>query len=306
VNVARFDLVTLSLFIAVARTGSITRGAQQSNLALAAASRRISDLEAHLGTSLLFRHVNGVTLTDAGNACFQHALGILQDVTRMSNVLSDYAAGMRGQVRIWANTSAITHFLPDDLCSFIRAHAGIRVDIEERNSGDVVAGVRENRTDIGIFAEPTPAEGIDAFAYRRQQLGLVVPKEHPLAKGRTASFSDALDYDFVSLSEATSLTERLYAECSRLEKPLKLRIQVRSFDAVCRMVKAGMGVGVLPLPAQPQVRSLGLKLIQLREPWAERGLLLGVRHVQALPMPVRLLAASLSKDAGIAIAQATA
>lgn len=301
-NVARFDLVTLSLFIAVARTGSITRGAQQSNLALAAASKRISDLESHLGTSLLYRHANGVTLTEAGNACFQHALGIIQDVERMSGVMSDYAAGIRGQVRIWANTSAITQFLPDDLHSFVHSHTGIRIDIEERNSGDVVAGVRENRTDIGIFADPTPAEGIAVFDYRKQKLGLVVPKEHPLAIHGSVSFAEALDYEFVSLSEATSLTERLYAECSRLQKPLKLRTQVRSFDAVCRMVKAGMGIGVLPLLSQSQLRSMGLKYIHLDDAWAERSLLLALRDIRALPVPVRLLASALSAAAAKALA----
>jgi DNA-binding transcriptional LysR family regulator len=294
VNIARFDLVTLSLFIAVARSGSITRGAQQSNLALAAASKRISDLESHLGTSLLYRHANGVTLTDAGSACFQHALGIIQDVERMSGVLSEYAAGMIGQVRIWANTSAITQFLPDDLRKFMAFHTGIRIDIEERNSGDIVSGVRENRTDIGIFADPTPAEGIAVFDYRQQKLGLVVPEDHPLAAEEAVSLSAALDYDFVSLSEATSLTERLHAECSRLQKSLKLRTQVRSFGAVCAMVAAGMGIGVVPQLPRSQMTSSSLRFMRLKDAWAERRLLLAVRDVRALPMPVRLLASSLS------------
>lgn len=300
-NVARFDLVTLNLFIAVARTGSITRGAQQANLALAAASKRISDLESHLGTALLYRHANGVTLTDAGNACFQHALGIIQDVDRMSGVMSDYASGIRGQVRIWANTSAITQFLPDDLHQFLNTHTGIRIDIEERNSGDVIAGVRENRTDIGIFADPTPAEGLAVFAYRKQKLGLVVPRTHPLAGKKRVSLSEVLDYDFVSLAEATSLTERLHAECSRLQKSLKLRTQVRSFDAVCRMVHAGMGVGVVPWLTQTQARSLGLHFLQVDDAWAERTLLIAVRDARALALPVRLLASSLSSAAAKAL-----
>lgn len=296
-NTARFDLVTLNLFIAVARTGSISRGAQQSNLALAAASKRISDLEAHLGTTLLYRHASGVTLTDAGNACFQHALGILQMLDRMAGVMSDYASGIRGQVRVWANTSAITQFLPEDLQKFLNCYTSIRIDIEERNSGDIVSGLRENRTDIGIFAEPTPAEGIAVFSYRKQKLGLVVPQAHPLAAQKKVNLSDVIDHDFVSLGEATSLTERLHAECSRLQKPLKLRTQVRSFDAVCRMVKAGMGVGVVPLPPLTQVRSLGLRVLAVNEKWAERNLLLGVRDVRSLALPVRLLASELSPAA---------
>ncbi len=301
-NYARFDLVTLNLFIEIARSGSITRGAQQSNLAVASASKRISDLEAHLGTRLLYRHANGVTLTDAGHACFQHALGILQNVDKMSGALSDYAAGSRGHVRIWANTSAITQFLPDDLSRFRRDHPGIRISLEERNSGDVVAAVRENRADVGIFADRTAVGDIEVFKYRQDQLVLIVAKDHPLAIHDSLPLAEALDYEFVSLSEATSLAERLHAECRRLEKPLKLSIQVRSFDAVCRMVMVGLGIGLLPyLAAEPHVRSMGLKLITLDDEWAERTLLLALRSTVALAAPVRLLAASLSADAARAI-----
>lgn len=300
-NVARFDLVTLNLFVAIARTGSITRGAHQANLALAAASKRISDLEAHFGTALFFRHASGVTLTDAGNACFQHVLGILQDLERMSGVMSDYASGLRGQVRIWANTSAITQFLPLDLHEFLRTHTGIRIDLEERNSGDTVAGVRENRTDIGIFAAPTPVDGVAVFSYRKQKLGLIVPLDHPLTARKTVTLADVLDYDFVSLAEATSLTERLHAECSRLQKTLKLRTQVRSFDAVSRMVHAGMGIGVVPTLTADQARALGVHFLRVEDAWAERSLLLAVRDVRALAQPVRLLASSLSSAAALAL-----
>lgn len=301
-NLARFDLVSLQLFVAVARSGSITRGASQCHLAVAAASKRISDLERHLGVSLLYRHANGVKLTEAGRVCFQHALDVLEGVERMSGAMSDYAAGVRGQIRIWANTSAITQFLPDDLSAFMRAHPGIRITLEERNSIEVVAALRENRADIGIFAERTQTEGVAVFEYRRDQLVLITPKDHPLAQRRSLSLADALDYDFVSLADATSLAERLHAESSRLGKPLRLRIHVRSFDAVCGMVRTGLGIGVLPqLAAQPHVKSMGLKMIRLTDAWAQRTLLLGLRDIEALPLPVRLLAGELSEEAAGAL-----
>lgn len=302
-NLARFDLVTLELFVAVARTGSITRGAQQSHLAVAAASKRISDLESNLGTRLLFRHANGVKLTEAGHVCFQHVLGIMHNVETMSGAMADYAAGVRGQVRIWANTSAVTQFLPDDLPRFMSSHPGIRIDLEEGNSSEVVTAVRENRADIGIFAERTPAENLAIFEYRRDKLVLVAPKNHPLATRKKVTLSDALEYDFVSLSQTTSIAERLHAESRQLQKSLKLRIQVRSFDAVCKMVKVGLGIGLLPkLAAQTHVRSMGLKLIALDGAWAERRLLLCLRDAHAPPTPVRLLAASLSPEFAKAIA----
>lgn len=201
-NLARFDLVTLGLFVAVARLGSISAGARQSHLAVAAASKRISDLEAAVGSPLLYRHAAGVELTEAGQACFRHAVGILQDVERMAGALSDFAAGTRGLVRVWANTSSITQFLADDLAAFMLANPAIRIALEEQDSGDIVAALRENRADLGIFAAGTPCEGLQSFDYREDDLALVTPRGHPLAGRKQARFAEAADFDFVSLPRA--------------------------------------------------------------------------------------------------------
>jgi DNA-binding transcriptional LysR family regulator len=79
---------------------------------------------------------------------------------------------------------------------------------------------------------------------------------------------------------------------------------VRSFDAVCGMIRTGLGIGVLPqLAAQPHVKSMGLKMIRLTDAWAQRTLLLGLRDIEALPLPVRLLAGKLSEEAAGALGE---
>jgi DNA-binding transcriptional LysR family regulator len=160
---------------------------------VAAASKRVSDLEQHLGISLLYRYANGVKLTETGHVCFQHALDVLEGVERMSSALSDYGPGVRGQICIWANASVITQFLPDDLSAFMRAHPGIRITLEERNSIEVASALRTNRADIGIFAERTQTEGVAVFDYRRDRLVVVTPRNHPLAQRKSLSLADALD-----------------------------------------------------------------------------------------------------------------
>ena len=208
-NIARIDLVTLSLFVSVARQGSISAGARQSHLAVGAASKRISDLEAALDTQLLYRNAAGVRLTEAGQACLVHALRVLQEVEQMAGTLSDFAQGVRGQVRIAANTSSLTQFLPEDLAAFMEAHPAVRIDLEEQNSNDIVTAVQENRADIGIFADRTPAPGLVTTSYRRDELVLIVPQRHPLAGEARVAFADTLAYDYVGLPPATSLATRL-------------------------------------------------------------------------------------------------
>jgi DNA-binding transcriptional LysR family regulator len=289
-NLHRVDLVSLSLFSLVARTGSISKGAELAALAVGAASKRLSDLEAALGTPLFERHSRGVRLTQAGQALQLHAQRILSSVDQMAADLSDYASGLTGVVRLWANTSAITQFLPRQLSTFTKANPGIRIELEEADSQEIVMAVFDGRADLGIFADRTPALGLHVISYQQDRLTLVVPPGHPLAKRRSVRFEEAIEYDFVILSKATSLAKRLEAETERLGRKLKIRIQVRSFDAMCQMVAAEMGIAVLPHAAvQPILRALKLRQVALDETWARRSLLMGVRDVDAVPRHVRLL-----------------
>ncbi|WP_342129809.1 LysR family transcriptional regulator [Hydrogenophaga sp. OTU3427] len=289
-NLHRLDLVSLSLFHLVARSGSISRGAELAHLAVGAASKRITDLEAAVGVPLLERHSRGVRLTAAGEALHRHAQRILADVDLLQADLSDHAKGLIGVVRLWANTSAVTQFLPADLASFSARQPGIRIELNEADSQEIVLAVLDGRADLGIFAERTPELGLQTQAYRRDHLVLVVPPGHPLARRRRATMAEAAAFDFVSLAQATSLAQRLQLESRQRGIPLRIRIQVRSFDAMCQMVAAGLGIAVLPAKAvRPLARALGLRQLVLDEDWTERQLLLGMRDINGLTKPARTL-----------------
>ncbi|WP_118178678.1 LysR family transcriptional regulator [Paraburkholderia phosphatilytica] len=295
-NLHRLDLVSLSLFALVVRTGSISKGAELAHLAVGAASKRIADLETAIGTELFERHSRGITLTAAGEALKQHAQRILNDVDLMTADMSDYAAGVVGVVRMWANTSAVTQFLPSDIAEFIAANPEIRIELEEQDSEQVALAVVDGNADFGIMADQMPTFGLQTMVYRQDHLVLVVPRNHPLARQQSVAFNDALEFDFVSLSRNTSLAKRLQAATSDAGGRLKLRIQVRSFDAMCLMVAAGLGIAVLPDAAvSPHLRSMHLHRIPLAEDWAHRELLICARDFKALPKPARLLVNHLTR-----------
>ena len=199
--------------------------------------------------------------------------------------------------RLWANTSAITQFLPADIAAFSRANPAIRIELEELNSSEIVLGVLEGRADIGIFADRTPALGLQLMPYREDRLVLVVPGGHRAGAAAQRWLSTKPStIDFVSLSQGTSLAQRLQAETEAMGRRLKLRIQVRSFDAMCQMVAAGLGVAVLPADAvRALVRSLDLRQIPLKDAWARRQLLIGVRDLESLPRHARQLVEHLAQ-----------
>jgi DNA-binding transcriptional LysR family regulator len=292
------DLVSLALFVRVAETRSITKAAEASHIALAAASRRISLLEHQYQVKLLDRTARGAELTSAGRAVLHRARQILSQADQLRSELSEYAAGGRGHVRMQASESAISQFLPADLAMFSAAAPHVVIALEERFSGEIVQALREGATDVGVIMEGTPMDGLEWFEYRTDQLVAVVPKRHAL-RSRTVVFSTLLDHDFVCLENATALTRLLTDQAAVARKPLRARVQVHSFAALCKMIEAGMGIGVLPEGgARPFVAAMQLRVIRLNDPWAMRHMYVCCREYEALPAIARKLVDHLKGSKG--------
>ena len=276
-NPSRVDFTSLSLFCAVAQWGSITKGAEVSHLALSAASRRLADFELSTGLQLMERSKKGVTLTPAGHLALQHAMRLFQGFEIFNTELKEYARGMRGHVRLWSNMSALTEFLPEQLKAFLSAHPQIVIDIEEQHSGDIVRALVDGLADIGVFAKGVPTHGLRAYDFKVDELVLLCPKDHPLAKRKAVDFKSCLAYDFVGLNRGSSLLELTARAAQAAGHPMRLRVQVRSFDAMLQMISAGLGIGVVPLAvSRHQVQALNLKTIPLSEAWSKRQLQVAV------------------------------
>jgi len=295
--IRRLDLVTLQLFVAIHEEGSLTRAATREAIALSAASKRLNELESALGTPLFLRQARGMQLTPAGETLLHHARRMLFNLEKIGLELGEHLQGVRGYVRMLANLSAIIQFLPEDLADFSAHHERIKLDLEERPSNGVVQGVLDGVADLGICSADSDTRDLHAVRYKRDQLVLVLPAGHPLAARPEVAFADTLDNDFIGLHAASSINMRTVEAARRVGKVLRLRIHVPSFDAVCRMVQANMGVGILPRKAFELFGgALGLQAVKLSDDWAERELLLVVRELEALSPVSRLLFEQLRGD----------
>lgn len=286
----RFDLTDLSLFRHVVEAGSITRGAERAHLALAAASTRVRNMEAALGAPLLVRARHGVTPTQAGRTLLQHARIMLEQSERMREDLGAYAGGIAGQVRVLSNTNALSEFLPEVLSSFLAAHPNVSVDLEERLSDEIVGLIAEGVGDIGVVAGTVDAGRLTTYPFRSDRFVLVVARDHPLARRSKVDFAEVLDHDFIGLDRASALQRFLAGKASNIGRPLRLRVQLRSFDAVCRLVERNVGVGVVPATtARRAAKSMSIKAVDLADPWALRDLTICIREFDALPPFARQL-----------------
>jgi molybdate transport repressor ModE-like protein len=286
----RFDLPDLSLFRHVVEAGSITHGAQRAHLALAAASTRIRNMEDTLGAALLTRGRGGVTPTQAGRTLLQHARTILAQSERLREDLGAYAGGLAGQVRVLSNTNALTEFLPETLSSFLAAHPHVSVDLEERLSDEIVGLIAEGVADIGIVAATVDPGRLTVYPFRTDRFVLVVARDHALAKRAKIGFAEVLDHDFVGLDRASALQRFLAEKATRIGKSLRLRIQLRSFDGVCRLVERNVGVGIVPeTTSRWAAKTMAIHAVELTDPWALRDLTICVRDYKALPPYARQL-----------------
>jgi molybdate transport repressor ModE-like protein len=279
----RFDIPDLSLFRHVVEAGSITQGAARAHLALAAASTRIRNMEDAIGAPLLIRNRQGVTPTQAGRTLLQHARTILAQAERLREDLGAYSGGFFSQVRILSNTNALTEFLPDVLSSFLTAHPHVSIDLEERLSDEIVGLIGEGLGDIGIVAGTVDTSRLETFPFRSDRFVLVTSRDHPLARRDRVAFSEVLEYDFVGLDRASALQRFLADKASRIGRPLKLRVQLRSFDGVCRLVERNAGIGIVPeTTVRWAERSMAIKAVELTDSWALRDLTICVRDVAQL------------------------
>ncbi len=292
-----FDLTDLQLIVNIGDASSLTRGAEKSHLSLPAASNRVKNLEDHFGTRLFHRNSQGVTLTPSGEAFLRHARLVLRQIDHLRGDIHEYARGIKGQVRMLANTTAMTEFMPAVLSRFLASHPDVTVELRERLSYLVIKAVSEGSADIGIVAGKPASSELEYIPYREDRLVLVAPVDHPLSTLNEVAFSDTLAYEYVGLSEWSAIHAFLIQAADKLGYPFRFRVEVGSFEAVCRMIEAGVGIGIVPeLVAKRYAQRLNIKIVRLSDEWSERKLQICVRNLQQLPSFARDLVNMLIED----------
>jgi DNA-binding transcriptional LysR family regulator len=285
------DIDSLALFVRAAELRSLTKAAEASHIGLAAASRRMALLEHRFRTTLLERSSRGVELTAAGVSLLPHARALLVELNQMQAEMRDHANGRKGALRVLANTSVITDTLPNDLAAFAHHNPDVKVIVQERWSEEIVGAVQAAEADVGIVVEGTQVDGLEVRPYCQDRLAVVMPHDHALAAFETLGFNDVLDDELITLEGGASMTRLLASQAVIAQRTLQLRIQVRSFEAICHMVEAGLGLGLLPeQAARVLAKGLDLAVRPFSDPWAERRMLLCTRKDRAsMPSVSKLL-----------------
>lgn len=267
----KFDIPVLEAFVAAVEEKSLSRAALRENLVTSAISKRIADLEANLGKILLLRHGRGVEPTPVGSLLYQHAKAILRNVKLTEDAINEYDSDGRAKIRLLANPSTMLQFLPQAIGKLFKKDDRTSLDLVECHSYDIPRMVAEHKAEIGIYHADQPATGVISYLYKKDRVGLVVPNDHALADRTELYLEDALDYDLLGYFPRHSFDQFLAYVGSTLSRPPSVKLRVANFETRCKMIREGLGVGVVPEKiAESYLQSMGLKWLRLKDEWAER------------------------------------
>lgn len=274
----KLDIPALEIFVAAVEEKSLSKAAERENVVTSAASKRIAELERHLGRTLLHRHGRGVEPTPAGVLLYQRAKAILRSVQLAERAVDSYSIDGQAKIRLAANPSTLLQFLPAPMARFLEGRDNVAIDLLEAHSYDIPRMVADGTVDIGIYHADHPAPAVSSFPFRRDRVGLVVPIGHPLAGRASLRLEDALDYDLLGYFPRHSLDQFLAYVGQTVSRPPKVKLQVSNFEARCRMIREGLGIGVVPEGiARNYLADMGLVLLSLEDAWAERSFFVCVR-----------------------------
>ncbi len=194
----------------------------------------------------------------------------------MQQDLAEYAKGVKGQVRLLCNTTAITEYLPELLADFLREHSNLDIDLQELPSTRVTRAVRAGAADLGIVSDAVDTYGLETLPFRDDPLVLIMPPGHPLGRrAEPPTFSDTLQHDYVGLAANSALAVYLEEQALHAGMRMQIRIRAEGFDGVIGMVARGAGLAIVPLAAiQRRALDQPLESFSLKEDWAQRKLLL--------------------------------
>ena len=297
INLNRLDLISLRLFVAVIDAGSLTAGAERFGISVAAASKRIADLEQHCGTALLERGQRGVAATANGETLHRHAVEVIARLEQLALAIDDLHTGASGHLRLWANPSSLGGFLSTVLAEYAARYPQVRIDLEEALSEDSVRAVQKGLAELAVIGDNVPCEGLESLLCNVDELVLLVPADHALATEKRVLMARALEHDLVTLPRHASLTRKIIAAADAAGTSARVRVQVRSFDAMCRMVACGLGLAVLPKAAAGLYsRALGIQIVALDGLQVARNLLLVMRRRSDLSAAAAALVSLIESD----------
>jgi len=258
------DLLLLRSLVAVADSGAITEAATRLSITQPALSRRIQQLEEHLGAALLDRGRNGVSLTEAGQLAVDEARVLTARFDRLRESIGAHVALEAGAVRVGGGATAVSFLVPPAIAALQSEHNKIRFQVKEAGSQEIERDVVQENLDLGVVTLPVASRDLDVQPLFIDQIVPVAAASHPLAGKQRIAVSDLRGSGLVGFEGGSAIRQIIDSQLRDVGVELDVVMELRSIPAILRMVATTgnlafvslLGVGALPGIAVLDVRGL--------------------------------------------------
>lgn len=234
----------LRAFVALAEERSFTRASAQVHLSQPAFSALIRSLEDEVGTRLFDRTTRSVELTAEGRVFEQSARRVLREAQEALADMRELAARRRGRVALAVLPALAAGWLPGVLARFHAEYPGIELDVADVLSEDCIERLRVGRADLALAATRVDTPELRTEAFCSDSFHLVCRRDHPLARRATLRLADLGAHPVIQLARNSSV--RQYVEAAVHPQQLKTVMELDQLSTVAGMVRAGLGVSVVP------------------------------------------------------------
>lgn len=268
----QITLKQLRALVLVAETRKFTAAAERLCITQSALSTLVKELELAVGVKLFDRHTRLVELTAAGEGFLLVAQKALGDIDAAVQDLNALASLQRGRVRVVASTVIASGLLADAFRAFRDLHPEIHLDLLDVAEEQILDSVASGTVDFGIGTTLGAHDGVQAQHLFDDRFMALCPLDHPLARRSTMAWKDLADQPFIALNQASPIRQLIEATLRQQGLNLHIVNQVSFATSVLSLVRAGLGVSVLPMNNHPYVSAFQVHAAALVEPEVRRAI----------------------------------
>jgi len=254
----------LTVFEAVARTGSIVKAADEIGLSQSAASMSLKDLEAHLQVELFARQGKKLVLSDYGRLLRVKVKSILQQADEIESLITP--DNLRGRLRIGATPPIGDYVLPAMCADFMRLHPDVVIDLTIGSSMDVMHRLQRMSIDVGFIGSPCNSSDLETLQWMEDPLVVFCSPTHELANCGEVSIVDLQNESWLMEQPLSSERTSFTVEILKYLTSLRVTFEADDIEAVKRMAKLGAGIGCASrVVIEDELKRGELRIIDVRE-----------------------------------------
>lgn len=277
------DLSQLEIFLSIAEEKSFSRAAEKMLRTQPAISIAIKRLEEELGESLFDRSSKNGALTEAGKILLSYAQRMLNLRDEAREAVGELRGMFRGRLTIGANESTSLYLLPPLLLEYRKRHPNIKIEVFRNVSEKIPLEVQERNLDFGFLSYDPMNPQLQSIEIHRDELTLVVPPKHRLAKLKQIAVKDLAEEQFVAHNVKTPSRTKIFELFAQNRTPLNICIELATLETIKEFVLLNAGIAILPrLAVEAEINAGQLVEVQVKGMKIEKTLRLVYRREASL------------------------